>query len=189
MLGLGALAGCGAQPGVAAVVDGEVITQEELSAVAAQYNRGVALTGNAWQPSEADTLAIMLSNAYARAVLAGTGNAELIEAARPVTVGEFAQLVDEQITDAETAEALKAEMTNPVAIDVLLLWAPSVLMTAQQEGFVEAEFDESALDLAINPRYGSLDYTNITMVAPVYPWDLSPPVAESTTDVLGEIAQ
>lgn len=174
LLGL-TLAGCGANPGAAAVVNGQRITENELAAASADF---AAVTGEPVEPAQ--MLGTLVVVPLILDVAQGLGVA--------ATDDEAADLLDQQ------AEAVGVtppeEPYSEGVLDIARLAIVNQTLAASPAG-MEAQAEIGAAiaeaDVEVSPRYGEYDPSG-AVVPTAFPWIVEPAGAglEGLEDLLPE---
>jgi hypothetical protein len=179
--GVVALAGCDAQPGVAAKVDGTVITEAAVADTTRRVNEARTVLGLETATADVVTL-YMVMNAYWHALLEDTGDTDLIEAAKTPTAEAFKDELVGLGAPQESVDALDGLGLTGTDRDLLLLLlglgvqAP-VAEALQSELITEEQINPPA-DLAVNPRYATFDAASQSFLPPSYPWAVVTPGEE-----------
>ncbi|UNX55600.1 hypothetical protein MF406_04885 [Georgenia sp. TF02-10] len=165
----GLLAGCAAQPGTAASINGVRVSEDDLADAHGDY---VALTN---QPTEP---AVVLNTMLAAEVLPG------IAAEHDVVLSDddVVSLLDRQAEAAGTTAPEDGYSDAFVDLGRYLFLVPS-LQNAQQGQAVLEEFSTAMADadIEVNPRYGTVDETGI--ISPLSPdWIAQPEGADPGLD-------
>ncbi|NCT92611.1 hypothetical protein GXB85_16880 [Cellulomonas sp. APG4] len=155
------LAGCSAQPGTAAVVDGRTVSQDSLDRTVAE-------------------LTPLLGEAVPRDVLVSLIAAPLyIEAAEESGVGVSTVEIRDQLDQvAEQVGAETADWSESTIELVRSSFAAQNLQGEDPEAFAAVTEELLAADITVNPRYGRFDHEAREIVPITWPWIVAGPAAE-----------
>jgi hypothetical protein len=170
------LAGCDGAPGAAATIDGAtIVTEREVDQATAGLNEiSVALGQEPTATRDLVLTRLAVARVY-RDMVAQTGNAALIEAAKPLDRdGWESALTDAGLEEDQVAKVLELNLTASEC-DFIFMPSASALQSAVEDGLVEEDaILERQAQIMVNPRYGTFD-PNQGVVASSYPWKLVPP--------------
>ncbi|MEE6273122.1 hypothetical protein [Georgenia wangjunii] len=156
-----ALAGCSANPGAAAVVDGERISEAFLSEAVRDFE---LVTG---QPTSA---AAMISTLAVMPPILAVAE----EAGIAVSTEQGAQLLDAQIEQAGGTPPAEGYGEGVIQIAQMTL-VNQQIQTSPDAMMISEEIARrvSEADIELNPRYGELTADG-QLTAPSYPWLVAP---------------
>jgi len=157
----GVLSGCSGRPGAAAVVGGEQISVAYLQATA------VDLAPYLKDASQASLLTALLQAPSFESAAAGQGVG--------VTRKQAADRLDQVAKQAAAARTAPARTTpfTPGAVEVVrFALAQQNLQALPNAAEVTAQVAKKlrALDVEVNPRYGTVDLAAGSVKPPSYPW-------------------
>jgi hypothetical protein len=164
----GSLSACSAQPGAAAVVDGETIPVADVQAAAADLSPYLE------NVSQSTVLTVL--------VVSPTFERAAAEAGLGVSSEQAENLLD-QVTQ-EAAQAGRAPTRTEEFSDAAVQVARFTLLQQGLQGLPDASevmagiaADMAELDVEVNPRYGELDLATGQITPSSYPWIVGTPAA------------
>jgi hypothetical protein len=164
------------QPDVAALVDTEKITQDQLATITEDYNFMIALYAQAEPAAAADILSQVILDRVAAHLIEATGDQALVEATQALTIKDFATWLRENGVG-DDADIKRVEAMGPDAFYVFTQSRVEVLQGAYDSGQVSTEELEAALEkVEVNPRYGQLpqgEQPSVAIEAVSPPWRIS----------------
>ncbi|MCU1431099.1 MAG: hypothetical protein JWP95_204 [Actinotalea sp.] len=153
------LAGCAGQPNVAAVVDGRTITERELDQVHDDLE--------SIQP--VDTIPLLRAMILAPVITRGAEAAGV-----GVSDAEALGSLQQSVVDAGGASDREFA---PATIDLRrseIALAKIETLPEGQQIFEELFVDAQALDVELNPRYGSYGEEDLSLTPESFPWIVAP---------------
>jgi hypothetical protein len=156
------LSGCGAagRPGSALVVDGHVYTPAEIVEATAQINEGIlsgasASSAPAEPASEAQIVNLLMISPFVLAEAKGRG---LWGPDNPYN-------------------SFMAKIHNPTPATVAAVQANSAYFSLDDDGKAALLEDVKAASIAVDPRYGAVNYTTGFLAMPTPDWIVRTPTA------------
>ncbi|MGN8246903.1 hypothetical protein ACTHAM_000571 [Cellulomonas soli] len=159
VVGMAGLTACSGQPGAAAIVDGEVITPGELHSALDELGPYLS------SPSTSAVLTILVQAPAVSAVAAEHGVAVSTEDAQAA------------LSDVAAADGIDGSDFSEASLTIAKFSVEySALTQLDDAEAINAELVDrvSALDVEVNPRFGSLDAGNFVSDPVTNPWIVQP---------------
>ncbi|MDR2252745.1 MAG: hypothetical protein LBD97_02625 [Bifidobacteriaceae bacterium] len=171
-LATAALAGCDAQPGVAATVGDYVVTERELSSVAMDVDAVLEASGNT-TGTDAQYLASLINWLQLRALAVESGDPALIAVLEPPTIEDYLEIVHSGGFDDAVAAAL--EILEPGETARWLLLPPdstaineAIYAALESGALTEEQLETFNPEVVVNPRYGEMTDAGLTPITPAW---------------------